>query len=69
MLGGIYLKCIEMKNRVSSYIREDRGDTNFISILILLIIVCVLAGVFVGFKDDIIMYATKSWKKTLKGLN
>lgn len=32
----------------------ERGDTNFISILIILGIVVVLGGLFIGFKDQII---------------
>lgn len=32
----------------------ERGDTNFISIIIILAIVIVLAGVFIGFGQDII---------------
>ncbi len=33
---------------------EERGDTNFISILIILGIVILLAGLFIGFKDQIV---------------
>lgn len=33
---------------------EERGDTNFISILIILGLVVILAGVFIGFKDQIV---------------
>lgn len=33
---------------------EERGDTNFISILIILGIVILVAGVFIGFKDQIV---------------
>lgn len=33
---------------------SERGDTNFISILIILGIVILLAGVFIGFKDQIV---------------
>ena len=35
-------------------LRSERGDTNFISILIILGIVVALAGVFIGFKDQIV---------------
>lgn len=35
-------------------LRSERGDTNFISILIILGIVLALAAVFIGFKDQII---------------
>ncbi len=33
---------------------EERGDTNFISIIIILGIVIILAGVFIGFKDQLV---------------
>lgn len=33
---------------------SERGDTNFISILIILGIVIILAGVFMAFKDQIV---------------
>lgn len=35
-------------------LESERGDTNFISILIILGIVILLAGVFIAFKDKII---------------
>ena len=38
---------------------SERGDTNFISILIILGIVVVLAGVFIGFKDQIVAKVTE----------
>lgn len=40
-------------------ISSERGDTNFISILIILGIVVVLAGVFIGFKDQIVEKVTQ----------
>ena len=39
---------------LKSFLRDERGDTNFLSIIIILAIVIVLAGVFVAFKDKII---------------
>ena len=47
----MYLKAMEGVQRV---LKEEEGDTNFISILIILGIVILLAGVFIGFKDQII---------------
>lgn len=38
----------------SRSLRSERGDTNFISILIILGIVVVLAAAFIGFKDQIV---------------
>lgn len=34
--------------------KSERGDTNFISILIVMGIVILLAGLFIGFKDSIV---------------
>ncbi len=50
-------------------IKSERGDTNFISIIIILGIVVVLAALFIGFKDqivgkvqDMIKGFTNGWK-------
>lgn len=40
--------------KVRPSLTDERGDTNFISILIILGIVILLAGVFIGFKDQIV---------------
>lgn len=40
--------------KIRPRLTDERGDTNFISILIILGIVILLAGVFIGFKDQII---------------
>lgn len=40
--------------KVRPSLADERGDTNFISILIILGIVVVLAGVFIGLKDQIV---------------
>lgn len=34
--------------------KSEKGDTNFISILIVMGIVIILAGLFIGFKDQIV---------------
>lgn len=39
---------------VRTAIEDERGDTNFISILIILGIVIIVAGVFMTFKDQIV---------------
>lgn len=46
MQNGLYLAKEKMKS--------ERGDTNFISIIIILGVVVVLAAVFIGFKDQIV---------------
>lgn len=46
---------IEMaKKEISSFIKNEDGDTNFISILVLLGIALALAGVFLAFKDQVL---------------
>lgn len=45
------LKMIGFANKLA---KKERGDTNFISILIVLGIVIVVAGVFLVFKDKIV---------------
>ena len=44
----------KMTAGIQQLLREEKGDTNFISILIILGIVILLAGVFIGFKDQIV---------------
>jgi len=48
-------KWLKMKAaKMHAWLNSERGDTNFISILIILGIVILLAGVFMGFKDQIV---------------
>lgn len=42
------------KAKVESFLRDEKGDTNFISILVLLGIALALAGVFLTFKDQVL---------------
>ena len=42
------------KCRVYTFLTDEKGDTNFISILVLLGIALALAGVFLTFKESII---------------
>ena len=51
----VELKMIQM---ASSFKKSERGDTNFISILIILGIVILLATVFIGFKEQIVGQVT-----------
>ena len=45
---------LQMIGAVQKFRRSERGDTNFISILIVLGIVILLATLFIGFKDKIV---------------
>lgn len=44
------LKMIEF----SCWLRKERGDTNFISIIIILAIVLTVAGAFIALKDELL---------------
>lgn len=50
----INVLCIKTMNKMTEWKNNEKGDTNFISILVLLGIALALAGVFLVFKDQII---------------
>lgn len=45
---------LRAKFRFHDFLNHEEGDTNFISILVLLGIALALAGVFLGFKDQVL---------------
>ena len=45
---------VNAKAGFRKFMKDEKGDTNFISILIILGVVIALAGVFIGFKEDIV---------------
>lgn len=47
-------KIIEMKNWLYCAMCSERGDTNFISIILILGVVVILAGLFITFSDTIV---------------
>lgn len=47
---------IKAKLKVDSFLNDEKGDTNFISILVILGIVLALAAVFLAFKDQVITW-------------
>ena len=47
---------IREKCKIDSFIYNDKGDTNFISIIVVLGIVLALAAVFLTFKDQILAW-------------
>lgn len=59
----LYLKLKMAMNRL---VTEKRGDTNFISILVILGIVLLLAVAFIGFKDQIFTMVQEAVDKFLK---
>ena len=43
-----------LKNAFGNFIKKENGDTNFISIIIILAIVMVVAAIFIGFRTQIV---------------
>jgi hypothetical protein len=54
LLTKLFVKKEMAKLAMAESLKSERGDTNFISIIIILGIVVILVGVFLGFKDQII---------------
>lgn len=50
---------VAIQTGLYGFAKKEKGDTNFISILIILAIVIILLGVFIGFKDTIIDKVTE----------
>lgn len=57
---GIYCK---MYNGFNKVMKDEKGDTNFISILIILGIVIIVAGVFITYKDKLVDQVDKQIQK------
>lgn len=59
-MDSMYIKVDSMlsmaKNRVRNFFVDEKGDTNFISILVLLGIALALAGIFLGFQEQIMTW-------------
>lgn len=51
---------IDVQNRWNRFLSEERGDTNFISMLVILGIALALAGVFLGFKDQVLDWVNRN---------
>lgn len=49
----INLLVIRMMQAINGFCDEERGDTNFLSIAIILVVVLALAVVFIGFGDTL----------------
>lgn len=50
----IELALIGAKNAANRFVTEERGDTNFISIAIVLVVVLALAVVFIAFGNKLL---------------
>ena len=49
------------KNAFNKFLKKENGDTNFISIIIILAIVMVVAAIFVGFKEQIVSWVNDTF--------
>ena len=62
----VWLTVARAQTKLHDILTEDRGDTNFISIMIILGIVLAIAVIFIGFKDTIVTTATKKIDEFIK---
>lgn len=60
IMKKVDLMFINAQMRWIQFWDEERGDTNFISILVLLGIALALAGVFLGFKDQVLEWVNRN---------
>lgn len=65
MLGAIQSKLTQLYCKAATDLyyakNSEQGDTNFLSILIVLVIVLVIAGAFILLKDKIVQFANTQW--------
>lgn len=58
-----HFKALDLKNRAKNVLKNEDGDTNFLSIIIVLAIVLVVAVVFIALKDEILDLVEDAWSK------
>ena len=56
LIDKINAMLIKTRIKAVTFFKDERGDTNFISILVILGIALALAAVFLTFKDQIIAW-------------
>ena len=57
------LKAIAFRDWAQNVLTNEDGDTNFLSIIIILAIVLILAVVFIALKDEILDLVRGAWDK------
>ena len=58
-----HFKAMNLKDRAKNAFKNEDGDTNFLSIIIILAIVLIIAIVFIAFKDKVIVLVESAWNK------
>lgn len=53
ILDKINLSLIKAKMAMNDFLNDESGDTNFISIAIILVVVIVVAIIFIGFSQEL----------------
>lgn len=59
---------MQAKDKAAEFVSNERGDTNFISIAIILIVIIGVAIVFIGFRDSILAAFTEATQDLLDAL-
>lgn len=68
LVDMLNLAIIKMQIAKNNFLSDERGDTNFISIAIILVVVIALAVVFITFGDDITEKLEEATSKLLDAL-
>ena len=50
-----------VKTGMNKFFKKENGDTNFISIIIILAIVMVVAAIFIGFRTQIVSWVQSTF--------
>ena len=59
---------MQAKDKAAEFVSNERGDTNFISIAIIFIVIIGVAIVFIGFRDSILAAFTEATQDLLDAL-
>lgn len=62
MAISAYCKATSMKERAIRAFKKEDGDTNFLSIIIILAIVLIVAILFISLKDKIVDLVEGAWE-------
>ena len=57
-----HFKALGLKEKAKNVLKNEDGDTNFLSIIIILAIVLVVAVIFIALKDEILQLVEDAWK-------